>query len=235
MTPPVVLAIAATDPSGGAGLAADLATFAALGVHGACVVTAITVQNTTAVHEIHPLPATVVAEQLDAVLDDLPVAVIKTGMLATPETVVCLSTRLEACSGTRPLLVVDPVLSASTGASFADAEMIAAYRDHLLPLATAVTPNEDEFAALGHPAQPGVIVTRGGDISTTNDHGTGCTYASALAAYLAHGDDLQTAAARAAAYVSQQLNISKDWDLGRGRGPVAHISTSSTTERGART
>lgn len=232
MTPPVVLAVAATDPGGGAGLAADLATFAALGVHGACVVTAITIQDTGGVHGIHPVPADVVAAQLDAVLGDLPVAVIKTGMLATPEAVVCLSTRLQAFSGRRPLLVVDPVLRATTGATLADAAVVAAYREHLLPLATVVTPNEDEFVALGRPDQPGVVVTRGGDIRTTNDHGTGCTYASALAAYLAHGADISTAAARAAAYVSQQLHISKDWQLGRGRGPVGHISTSSMTERG---
>lgn len=232
MTPPVVLAVAATDPGGGAGLAADLATFAALGVHGACVVTAITVQDTTAVHRTHPLPPDLVAAQLAAVLDDLPVAVIKTGMLATPEAVVCLSTRLESFSGTRPLLVVDPVLRASTGETLADAAVVAAYQQHLLPLATVVTPNEEEFAALGRPEQPGVLVTRGGDVATRNDHGTGCTYASALAAYLALGADIPTAAARAADYVSQQLRIGRSWQLGRGRGPVAHISTSSTTERG---
>lgn len=232
MTPPVVLAIAATDPGGGAGLAADLATFAALGVHGACVVTAVTVQDTTRVHAIHPLPPEIVAAQLDAVLTDLPVAVVKTGMLATPEAVVIVSEAYRSRSQGRPLLVVDPVLRATTGAVLATDEVIAAYREHLLPLATVVTPNEDEFAALGHPSQPGVIVTRGGDIDTTNDHGTGCTYASALAAYLAHGADPDTAADRAAAYASQQLNVSKDWQLGSGRGPVAHISTTATTEQG---
>lgn len=228
MSPPVVLAIAATDPGGGAGLAADLATFAALGVHGACVVTAITVQDTTAVRAVHPVPVEVVAAQLDAVLGDLPVAVIKTGMLATPETVVCLSTRLRAFPGPRPLLVVDPVLRATTGATLATDEVIAAYREHLLPLATVVTPNEDEFVALGRPDQPGVIVTRGGAVVTTNDHGTGCTHSSALAAHLALGASPRTAAARAAAYVAQQLQLGRDWDLGRGRGPVAHVSTHPT-------
>lgn len=224
MNPPVVVTVAATDPGGGAGLAADLTTFAALGVHGACVVTAITVQDTTAVHAVHPVPTDVVAAQLDAVLADLPVAVIKTGMLATVETVVCLSTRLKTLSGTRrPLLVVDPVLRATTGATLATDEVIAAYREHLLPLATVVTPNEDEFIALGRPRGPGVLVTRGGDVATTNDHGTGCTHSSALAAHLALGADLPTAAARAAAFVSQQLRLGSDWSLGRGRGPVAHI------------
>jgi hydroxymethylpyrimidine/phosphomethylpyrimidine kinase len=223
MTPPVVLTIAAIDPGGGAGTAADLATFAALGVHGACVVTAITVQDTTGVHAVHPVPVDVVAAQLAAVLDDLPVAVIKTGMLATTETVVCLSTRLGAFSGARPLLVVDPVLRATTGATLATDEVLAAYQRHLLPIADVVTPNEDELEALGRPDHPGVIVTRGGPIDTTNDHGTGCTYSSAVAAHLAHGADIDTAAARAATSVSQQLTLGKDWDLGRGRGPVAHV------------
>ena len=217
MTPPVVLAIAATDPGGGAGLAADLATFAALGVHGACVVTAVTVQDTTAVRSVHPVPLEVVAAQLDAVLDDLDPTVVKTGMLGTAEVVRLVADR---CRGRT--LVVDPVLRASTGATLADGAVVAAYRERLLPVATVLTPNEDEFAALGHPGQAGVVVTRGGDIRTTNDHGTGCTHASALAAHLALGADLRTAAAGAAAYVSQQLHTSKDWRLGRGRGPVAH-------------
>ncbi|KAA1427343.1 bifunctional hydroxymethylpyrimidine kinase/phosphomethylpyrimidine kinase [Nocardioides antri] len=232
MTPPVVLAIAATDPGGGAGLAADLATFAALGVHGACVVTAVTVQDTLGVHAVHPLPAELVAAQIAAVLDDLPVAVVKTGMLASAEIVevVVASVASRSLSQGRPRLVVDPVLRASTGTELADEEVRRAYRDLLIPVATVVTPNEDEFAALGRPDQPGVVVTRGGDIETTNDHGTGCTYASALAAYLAHGTDIPTAAARAAAYVTRQLNLSRPWDLGRGRGPVAHISTSPITE-----
>jgi hydroxymethylpyrimidine/phosphomethylpyrimidine kinase len=223
MTPPVVLSVAATDPGGGAGLAADLATFSALGVHGACVVTAITVQDTVGVRAVHPVPAAVVAAQLDAVLEDLPVAVIKTGMLATPGAVVCLRTRLEGFSGTRPLLVVDPVMRATTGAALATDDVVAAYHDHLLPIADVITPNEDEYDVLGRPDHPGLVVTRGGDIETTNDHGTGCTYSSALAAHLAHGADLETAAGRAAAYVSHQLLISRSWQLGRGRGPVAHL------------
>ncbi|RHW24277.1 bifunctional hydroxymethylpyrimidine kinase/phosphomethylpyrimidine kinase [Nocardioides immobilis] len=255
MTPPVVLAVAATDPGGGAGLAADLATFAALGVHGGCVVTAITVQDTRGVHGIHPVPADVVAAQLDAVLGDLPVAVIKTGMLATPEAVRLLAERVvlaRVTSGSRgqgrPLLVVDPVLRATTGATLADAAVVAAYREHLLPLATVVTPNADEDAVLGRGHGAAVLRTGSGApdvlhrpgrepldipharVATTNDHGTGCTHASALAAYLALGHDLATAAHRAADFTSRRLATSSTWDLGRGRGPIAHISTSSMTE-----
>ncbi|HSX66219.1 hydroxymethylpyrimidine/phosphomethylpyrimidine kinase, partial [Nocardioides sp.] len=145
-TPPVALAIAGTDSGGGAGIAADLATYAALGVHGAAVVTAVTAQDTTGVHAIHPVPFDVVAAQLDAVLSDLEPAVVKTGMLATAD-----AARLVAgwCAGTptRPL-VVDPVLRATTGATLAGVELLAACLDVLLPVATVVTPNAAEARAL---------------------------------------------------------------------------------------
>ena len=197
---------------------ADLTTFAALGVHGACVVTAVTAQDTTGVRAIHPVPYDVVAAQLDAVLEDLDPVAVKTGMLATPQVV-----RLVAERCADRILVVDPVLVATSGAVLGSAEVVAAYREHLLPVATVATPNEDEFDALGRPVGAHVLVTRGGDIPTTNDHGTGCTHSSALASYLAHGADLATAAARADAFVARQLCHSLDWTLGRGRGPVAHL------------
>jgi len=239
VTPPVVLAIAATDSGGGAGLAADLATFAALGVHGTCVVTAVTAQDTTGVHAIHPIPLDVVAAQLDAVLKDLDPAVIKTGMLATAAIVELVA---ERCAGRT--IVVDPVLRASTGAELATADVIAAYREHLLPIATVITPNADEDRALGNPRNELTMVTSPGNVAvshgatgggfcltgpvieTTNDHGTGCTFAAALAARLALGDDAMEAATRAHAFVAQQLTLSRDWTLGSGRGPIAHISTS---------
>jgi hydroxymethylpyrimidine/phosphomethylpyrimidine kinase len=270
-TPPVVLTIAGTDSGGGAGLAADLATVAALGAHGTCVVTAITAQDTTGVHAIHSVPVGVVTAQLEAVLRDLPPAAVKTGMLGTVEVVVGVSEVLGPRLHPRPL-VVDPVLRATSGAALADEGVVAAYREHLLPLATVATPNAAEARALlGLVAEdptppdrlaqalaalgPAVVVTGGpeapagsttvsttaaGDcvdwlavdgttipirhpaVITTNDHGTGCTYASAFAAHLAHGADPATAAARAAAYVTAQLRSSSSWDLGRGRGPVAH-------------
>lgn len=218
MNPPVVLTVAGTDSGGAAGIAADLTTFAALGVHGACVVTAVTAQDTTGVRAIHTVPPDVVAAQLDAVLEDLDPVAVKTGMLASPDVV-----RLVAERCADRILVVDPVLVATSGAVLGSLEVVAAYREHLLPVATVATPNEDEFVALGRPSGANVLVTRGGDIATTNDHGTGCTHSSALASYLAHGDDLATAAARADAFVARQLQLSKDWTLGRGRGPVAHL------------
>lgn len=218
MNPPVVVTIAGTDSGGAAGIAADLTTFAALGVHGACVVTAVTAQDTTGVRAVHPVPFEIVAAQLDAVLEDLDPVAVKTGMLASAEVVRLVA---ERCAGR--ILVVDPVLVATSGAVLGSPGVAAAYREHLLPVATVATPNEDEFEVLGRPSGANVLVTRGGDIDTENDHGTGCTHSSALASYLALGDDLATAAARADAFVARQLHLGKDWTLGRGRGPVAHV------------
>lgn len=277
VTPPVVLTVAGTDSGGAAGIGADLATYAALGVHGASVVTAVTAQDTTGVHAVHPVPLEVVALQLDAVLDDLAPAVVKTGMLATGE-IALLVAGWCAAAPHRPL-VVDPVLRATSGADLADAELVDAYRHHLLPVATVVTPNAAEARVLLGLASddptpagdlaglladkldgPAVVVTGGPDspghdtaictdwlarpgrepvplrhpaIDTSNDHGTGCTYASALAAYLAHGDDLASAATKAAAFVAHQLTTSQHWRLGRGRGPIAHTTMTTPTEENA--
>lgn len=228
MNPPVVVTIAGTDSGGAAGIAADLTTFAALGVHGACVVTAVTAQDTMGVRAVHPVPLDIVSAQLDAVLEDLDPVAVKTGMLASPDVVRLVA---ERCAGR--ILVVDPVLVATSGAVLGSAAVAAAYREHLLPVATVATPNEDEFEALGRPSGANVLVTRGGDIETDNDHGTGCTHSSALASYLALGDDLATAAARADAFVARQLHLGKDWTLGRGRGPVAHVHNPLPTTQGA--
>lgn len=258
MTPPVVLTIAGTDSGGAAGIAADLATFAALGVHGACVITAVTAQDTTGVHDIHVVPSEIVDAQLDAIVGDLAVAAVKTGMLGSAETVVRLSERYRALSDPRPALVVDPVLVATSGAVLGDDSVAAAYVEYLLPLATVVTPNAGEAAALtatdGPPDElarrlaelgPAVVITGGGAagvctdwlavpgeepvglshpaVDTANDHGTGCTFSSALAAYLAHGILLGQSVAHAAAYTTHQLDLSRTWNLGRGRGPIAHV------------
>ncbi|WP_121257113.1 hydroxymethylpyrimidine/phosphomethylpyrimidine kinase [Nocardioides ferulae] len=236
MNPPVVVTIAGTDSGGAAGVAADLATFSALGVHGACVVTAVTAQDTTGVRAIHPVPLDVVAAQLDAVLEDLDPIAVKTGMLADPEIVRLVA---ERCAGR--LLVVDPVLVATSGAVLADESVVRAYRSHLLPVATVSTPNAEEDDVLGRDHGTPVIRTGGGladqlclpsrptvriehaVVDTDNDHGTGCTYSAALAAHLAHGLALPAAARSAAAYVVAQLGLGRHWTLGRGRGPVAHI------------
>ncbi len=151
-TPPVALTIAGSDSGGGAGIQADLVTFAALGVHGACAVTALTAQNTVTVSGVFVPPVEFLRAQLDAVLGDLPIAAVKTGMLATEAVVRAVAE--VAASGRLPNLVVDPVLVSSTGARLLDPGAEAAYLDALFPHALVVTPNTREAAALlGRPVE----------------------------------------------------------------------------------
>jgi hydroxymethylpyrimidine/phosphomethylpyrimidine kinase len=144
VTPPVALTIAGSDSGGGAGIQADLKTFATHGVFGTSVITALTAQNTAAVRAIEPVSPGFVAAQLKAVLDDLPVAAVKTGMLAVPATVAMIA----GFTGRLPNLVVDPVLVSSTGAELFGSDARRAYVDLLFPLATVVTPNSREAAVL---------------------------------------------------------------------------------------
>ena len=146
MSPPVALTIAGSDPSGGAGIQADLKTFAAFGVYGASVIAALTAQSTTVVRAAVSVDPTLVAAQLDAVLDDLQVGAAKTGMLATAAVVEAVAERLAA----RPVphLVVDPVMVATSGGRLLEPAALAALRTRLLPLASLVTPNLAEAEAL---------------------------------------------------------------------------------------
>jgi hydroxymethylpyrimidine/phosphomethylpyrimidine kinase len=145
-TPPVALTIAGSDSGGGAGIQADLVTFASLGVHGASVLTALTAQNTRGVDAVHVPPVAFLQAQFDAVLSDLPVMATKTGMLATAENVRVVADL--AARGRLHNLVVDPVLVSSTGARLLDPGAEQAYLDELFPQSLVVTPNSREVAAL---------------------------------------------------------------------------------------
>lgn len=148
----MAMTIAGSDSGGGAGLQADLKTFAALGVFGTSVVTAVTAQNTAAVVAVDPVRPELVEAQMEAVLSDLAVRAVKTGMLATSATVATVARW--AAEGRLPNLVVDPVLVASTGRPLLDEDGVAAYRALLLPHAAVVTPNTREAALLaGHPVE----------------------------------------------------------------------------------
>jgi len=135
----VVLTIAGSDSSGGAGIQADLKTFAAFGVFGTSVVTALTAQNTLGVREIADVAPDFVAAQIDAVAEDFEIAAAKTGMLARRIVIEAVAERLRTCR--IPYLVVDPVMVAASGDVLLEAEAIAAMRELILPLATIVTPN----------------------------------------------------------------------------------------------
>ena len=143
---PVALTIAGSDSGGGAGIEMDLKVFAALGVFGACAVTALTAQNSRGVRGAWEAPPDSVVAQIEAVLDDLPVAAAKTGMLSSEPIVLAVAELL-----TRrpvPLLVVDPVVVAKDGSRLLSDGGITAVRDRLLPLATLLTPNIREAEAL---------------------------------------------------------------------------------------
>lgn len=134
----VALTIAGSDPSGGAGLQADLKTFQQLDVYGMSVVTLITVQNTQSVRRVEVLPPELILEQLDAVLEDISPQAIKVGALGNADVVRAVGERL---SRVQCPLVVDPVLVSKHGASLATEDVVDAYKQYLLPHALLVTPN----------------------------------------------------------------------------------------------
>ncbi len=150
---PVALTVAGSDSSAGAGIQADLKTFAALATYGASVITAVTAQNTRGVAAVHAVPADVVAAQLTAVLDDLPVAAVKTGMLLRGEIIQVVAEALRRSP--RLPLVVDPVMVAASGDALLEPEAVEALVEELLPLATVVTPNLPEARRLAGRADLG--------------------------------------------------------------------------------
>ncbi len=143
---PIALTIAGSDSSGGAGIQADLKTFSAFGVYGASVLTALTAQNTRGVQGVEPVRPQFVTAQLTSVLSDLDVGAIKTGMLATAPIVVAVAAELSQRG--RLSLVVDPVMVATSGDVLLASDAIAALKSELFPLATLITPNMPEAAAL---------------------------------------------------------------------------------------
>lgn len=141
-----VLTIAGSDPSGGAGMQADLKTFSALGCYGTSVITALTAQNTQGVRGVEPVSPGFIAEQLDAVLDDIALDAVKIGMVASREVAEVIAA---AFRQRRPRwIILDPVMVAKSGDVLVDDAGIAAVRDVLLPLADMITPNMPEAAVL---------------------------------------------------------------------------------------
>ncbi|MFC7544971.1 bifunctional hydroxymethylpyrimidine kinase/phosphomethylpyrimidine kinase [Plantactinospora sp. GCM10030261] len=261
MTPTTVLTIAGSDSGGGAGIQADLKTFAALGAYGTSVITAVTAQNTRGVEAVLPLPPRTVTEQLDAVLGDFSVRAVKTGMLGTPAVADAVAEAARA--GRLPNLVVDPVLVATSGHRLGVVTAV----ERLLPYAMVATPNSAEAAAItGGPVTtveemvtaaerlaaggPAWVVVTGGDVDangqavdvlcgesgttvlraprvpTRHNHGTGCSFAAAVAVRLALGDPVPDAVSTAKEFVTRALAGGRDWKLGAGRGPLDHFGWS---------
>lgn len=253
-----VMTIAGSDSGAGAGIQADLKTFAALGVYGTSVITAITAQNTLGVTGIHEVPVELVRAQIEAVVSDIGVDAVKTGMLSSSAIIEAVAEGVERLKLSP--LVVDPVMVAKGGDRLLREDAVEALRTRLLPLATVVTPNIPEAEVLaGHAirsaedrqrAAKGIVglgaravVVKGGHgegepvdllydgtgfreyagprIETTNTHGTGCTFASAIAAGLARGLDLDEAVAGAKAFVTEAMR--RSFPLGKGHGPLHHF------------
>jgi hydroxymethylpyrimidine/phosphomethylpyrimidine kinase len=146
MTTPIALTIAGSDSGGGAGIQADLKTFAALGVYGASVITALTAQNTRGVRGVHPVPPDVVTAQIDAVFDDLAVGAVKIGMVASRDLIEAIT---EALVRWKPAhVVLDPVMVATSGDKLLAGDAVDGLRRLLIPLSTLITPNLPEAAAL---------------------------------------------------------------------------------------
>ena len=229
--PPNVLAFAASDPTGGAGLQADILTIASLGCHPLSVLTALTVQDTHGVHRLQAVDAALVAEQARCLLAELPVAAFKIGVVASAENARSIAAILAAHP--RIPVVLDPVLASGRGDALAASGVLEALREQLLPRATVLTPNTREVAALGgvaaclargcryvlvtgthadtpevvnalHDAQ-GVVREDRWPRLAASYHGSGCTLASALAARLALGDAVPEAARAAQAFTWRAL------------------------------
>ncbi len=252
------MTIAGSDSGGGAGIQADLKTFAALGVYGTSAITAITAQNTQRVIRVLELPPDLVAAQIDAVVSDIGADAVKTGMLASSAIIEVVARKISE-HGLRNV-VVDPVMVAKGGDHLLQQEAVTALKERLLPLALVLTPNVPEAEVLvgrtletwddiraaareiaamgpknvvmkgGHRQGPAVDLLYDGRefheftaprVDTASTHGTGCTFASAIAAGLAKGSDVRQAVALAKAFVTKALQAA--YPLGQGHGPVHHF------------
>lgn len=257
-TIPKAMTIAGSDSGGGAGIQADLKTFAALGVYGTSVLTAVTAQNTLGVTAVHEIPTSVIAAQIETVITDIGADAVKTGMLASNEIIECVTSELRRHSV--PWLVVDPVMVAKSGDRLLWEDAVEALRTLLVPLASVVTPNIPEAEALtdskitsdlearqaakkivamgaksvvvkgGHREGPSIDLFFDGNnfqefsaprIDTANTHGTGCTFASAIAAGLARDMSILDAVGLAKDYVTEAIR--RSFPVGRGHGPLNHF------------
>jgi hydroxymethylpyrimidine/phosphomethylpyrimidine kinase len=255
---PRALTIAGSDSCGGAGIQADLKTFSALGVFGMSAITAVTSQNTLGVRGFVELDPGFVSSQIHAVVTDVGVDAVKTGMLANAAIISAVADDLKELKLQK--VVVDPVMVAKSGDRLLREDAIEAMVHKLFPLALVVTPNLDEASALiGLPVSnasemreaarrikdfgPRFVLIKGGHLAgtpmdllydgenfreftnqrfdTPHTHGTGCTFASAIAAGLAKDLSLHDAVVQAKSYITEAIR--QGLPLGRGHGPVHHF------------
>ena len=253
-----VLTIAGSDSCGGAGIQADLKTFAALGTYGMSVITAVTAQNTQGVFAVQEIAPEMVAKQISCLYEDIVIDAVKIGMVSNREIIKTIARKLKEYQAQN--IVVDPVMISKSGYDLLHPEAKQELIQTLLPVADVVTPNLYEaqeilgkeittveemeraardIAALG----PKNVLVKGGHlrgnavdvlydgesfihydqerIATTNTHGTGCTYSSAIAACLARGLSLKEAVQGAKEYITGA--IINSFSIGKGVGPTHHF------------
>lgn len=259
------LTIAGSDSGGGAGIQADLKTFSALGCYGMSVITAMTAQNTQMVAGIQAAEPEFIAQQIDAVLDDIGSDAIKIGMLFSAEIIEVVAERLKAYKSDN--IVLDPVMISKSGAQLLKEDAMETMVKQLFPISKLITPNIPEAEKLtgidietdndikraaenlfdtgaqsvlikgghlkGKQSKDLLFCKNGGKtntyvfasarIDTNNTHGTGCTYSSAVASYLAHGCDLESAVKFAKQYVKGAIEDGAAYKTGSGHGPLNHF------------
>lgn len=259
------LSIAGSDPSGGAGIQADLKTFSALGVYGAAAVTAVTVQNTMGVKYVHSVPAQVVYDQIVAVMEDLHPDAVKIGMVNDAATLDAIINALTECRPT--FLVVDPVMVSSSGKMLMSSDALTLLEKRLLPMTDLLTPNIPEASVLTGMSPVSAndvesaarailaygtrsVLIKGGHasgcvktdilfsvvdgnvslneysapaVASRNTHGTGCTLSSAIAAFVARGNNIVEAVGKAKRYLTSALAAGADITVGNGTGPLNHF------------
>ncbi len=257
-TTPRCLTIAGSDSGGGAGIQADLKTFAALGVYGMSAVTAVTAQNSVGVTAVHNISPEVIGKQIDAVLGDIGADAVKSGMIPTSEAIEAVASALERHNVRN--YVLDPVMIAESGHRLIEADAIETLKRRLIPLSLVVTPNVPEAEALTgiqvrnvqelkaagesiHAMGARYVLMKGGHMPdaeatdylfdgnvwmefagerlvTKSTHGTGCTYAAAIAAHFAKGKHIQTAVADSKRYLTECMR--RGFTFGKGAGQLNH-------------
>jgi hydroxymethylpyrimidine/phosphomethylpyrimidine kinase len=262
--PPIILTLAGSDPSAGAGIQADLKTIHACGGYATTVITALTVQNTLGVQAVETISADLVRKQAQALLSDMPPSAIKISMLGNKANVEAV---IELIHSIDIPVVLDTVLVSSSGHPLLEDDAIEQFKSELIPLCDVVTPNLPEARLLLNlpnanrqtltqalqdwefwqsPEKKPSFVLKGGHekgdmavdtlitpnqvipfqspmIETQNLHGTGCTFSSALATFLAQGDSVILATEKAKRYTHQAILKAKNLHFGKGSGGLAHF------------
>ena len=264
-TPPIILTIAGSDPSGGAGIQADIKTIHACDGYAFSVITAITAQNTQKVDAVYPVPPEQIRHCLDILIEDQIPDAIKLGMLANEEILHTLIEWLTHFKQQHPQvpIIADTVLISSSGTPLLELEAIALFKTQLLPLCHTFTPNllearhllnltnvdeatlisslqdwvkqMNNFAILkgGHSdsdhctdtliTPKNIFTLNSPKICTPNLHGTGCTFASAYASFLAQTQDAYFAFTQAKQYITQAIEQGQNIKIGQGNGPLKHL------------